>query len=432
MSALSRLLLSALVRLVPFGVLGLAVGHLVDQRYGWGVLCAGLVWQLFYQLKHFARLAEWASHPHPDKTLEGNGAWDVVFGQLYRHDKLLNARIARRDEDIRRFEAAGHALTDGVIMLDDQDHIEWCNATAENQLGLMRHSDRGHPITNLVRRPELVAYLQNQDFAEPLVIRSDRGDRVFSIHLVPFAHHRRLMQVRDVTQSDLLDQMRRDFVANVSHELRTPLTVLAGFVETLQELELDTEEQKRYLSMMGDQSKRMQAIVQDLLALSSIESAPPPENTQVDMASLLDKLQRDALAISNGRHQIELIVELQKDVLGSDTELMSAFTNLVANAVRYTPEGGKITIGWRALGSGAWFSVEDSGIGIDAKHIPRLTERFYRVDRGRSRDAGGTGLGLAIVKHALQRHEARLAITSQVGQGSRFSAIFPQQRLYPA
>lgn len=429
MSALSHLLLGVLLRLIPFVLLGSVLGTFVGVGYGWMVVCIGLAWQMVSHLRHFARLSEWAARPHSDKSLEGQGAWDTVFGQLYRHDKLLNARIARRDEEIERFEAAGHALTDGVIMLDEQHHIEWCNATAEQQLGLMRLTDRGHPITNLVRRPELVNYLQNEDFAEPLVMRSDRADRVFSINLVPFAKNRRLMQVRDVTQADLLDQMRRDFVANVSHELRTPLTVLAGFVETLQELELSPEEQKRYLSMMGDQSMRMQAIVQDLLTLSAMESAPPPESSIVDMASLINKLHRDAKVLSSNRHQIELLVESNRDLLGSETELVSAFTNLVSNAVRYTPEGGKVLIGWVVHGHGAEFYVQDSGIGIDAKHIPRLTERFYRIDRGRSRDAGGTGLGLAIVKHALQRHDARLAISSKIGQGSRFGAIFPVQRL---
>lgn len=429
MSALAHLLLGTFLRLIPFVLLGLVVGFVLGGPYGWLVVCVGLLWQLLYHVRHFARLSEWVSQPHSDKTLEGTGVWDTVFGQLYQHEKFLSARIARRDEEIQRFEAAGHALTDGVIMLNDQNHIEWCSATAEEQLGLVGQTDRGHPITNLVRRPELLNYLQNQDFAEPLLMRSDQEERVFSISLVPFATHRRLMQIRDVTQADLLDQMRRDFVANVSHELRTPLTVLAGFVETLQELDLPPEEQKRYLSMMGDQSMRMQAIVQDLLTLSSMESAPPPESTVLDVVNLLNRLHRDALILSNNRHQIELSIGSNQDLLGSETELMSAFTNLVSNAVRYTPEGGKILIGWGLHGHGAEFYVQDSGIGIDAKHIPRLTERFYRVDRGRSRDAGGTGLGLAIVKHALQRHDARLAVSSKLGQGSRFSAIFPIQRL---
>ena len=223
--------------------------------------------------------------------------------------------------------------------------------------------------------------------------------------------------------------MRRDFVANVSHELRTPLTVLAGFLETLQEIEVGPDEQRRFLDLMAEQSKRMQSIVQDLLTLSSIESAPPPENETVDMVNLLDKLRRDAEALSAGRHAIIVESDGQGDLRGSEPDLVSAFGNLVSNAVRYTPAGGTVRLVWHATPQGAEFAVQDSGIGIDSKHIPRLTERFYRVDRGRSRDAGGTGLGLAIVKHSLSRHQAQLEITSKVGAGSRFSAKFPANRV---
>lgn len=237
------------------------------------------------------------------------------------------------------------------------------------------------------------------------------------------------MQIKDVTQTDRLDRMRRDFVANVSHELRTPLTVLSGFLETLQEFDVDREERQRYLHMMSEQSKRMESIVQDLLTLSSIESAPPPEANPVDMASMIDKLRRDAEALSAGRHQIVIETDGRGDLIGSEPELVSAFGNLVANAVRYTPPGGTVRILWQATEKGAEFAVQDTGIGIDPKHIPRLTERFYRVDRGRSRDVGGTGLGLAIVKHSLNRHQAQLEISSTPGQGSRFAARFPASRV---
>jgi len=232
-----------------------------------------------------------------------------------------------------------------------------------------------------------------------------------------------------VTQTDRLDRMRRDFVANVSHELRTPLTVLSGFLETLQEIEVDPSTQEHYLALMTEQAKRMESIVQDLLTLSSIESAPPPTNDVVDMASLIDKLRRDAEALSAGRHTIVVESDGLGDVRGNEPELVSAFGNLVANAVRYTPTGGTVRIIWKAAPSGAEFAVEDTGIGIDAKHIPRLTERFYRVDRGRSRDAGGTGLGLAIVKHSLNRHQAQLEVKSSLGKGSRFAALFPASRV---
>ena len=281
-----------------------------------------------------------------------------------------------------------------------------------------------------MRQPEFVAYLKDGDFTRPLILRSDRADsRVLSVHVIPYADQRRLLQIKDVTQADRLDRMRSDFVANVSHELRTPLTVLAGFLETLQEIEVDRDERVRYLALMAEQSRRMQAIVQDLLTLSSIESAPPPVSEVVDMASLIDKLRRDAESLSGGKHHIVVDSDGRGDLYGSEAELTSAFGNLVANAVRYTLPGGTVRISWKANAQGAEFAVEDSGIGIDAKHIPRLTERFYRIDRGRSRDAGGTGLGLAIVKHSLSRHQAQLEITSKLGVGSRFAARFPTGRV---
>ncbi len=411
-------------------IIALPVGHFYAQWAGWSVFCAGLALQMTFHFRNFARLDRWSKAPVVDSSLEGEGAWDGIFGRLYHHEKELQAKIDRRDQEIEMLIAAGQALTDGVVLLDQNDHILFCNTTAEMQLGLAIRTDRGQPISNLVRQPEFVAYLKNTDITRPLTLRSDRKEGwVLSIHLIPYAGNRRLMQVKDVTQTDRLDRMRRDFVANVSHELRTPLTVLSGFLETMQEIEVDGSEQKRYLAMMSEQSTRMESIVQDLLTLSSIESAPPPDNDLVDMANLIDKLRRDAEGLSAGRHSIIIETDGQGDLRGAEPELVSAFTNLVANAVRYTPPGGTVRIGWHARPQGAEFSVEDTGIGIDPKHIPRLTERFYRIDRGRSRDAGGTGLGLAIVKHSLNRHQAQLEIKSRLGEGSRFSAKFPASRV---
>ncbi|WP_310493883.1 phosphate regulon sensor histidine kinase PhoR [Dechloromonas sp.] len=406
------------------------VGYFVAHWAGWSVFCAGLGLQMIFHFRNFARLDRWSHRPVVDASLEGEGAWDGIFGRLYRHEKDLRAQISDRDDQIERLFAALQALTDGVVALDLNQQIVYCNTTAEEQLGLVSLSDRGQPIVNLVRQPEFVSYLEAGDFDRPLTLRSDRGtDRVLSIHVVPYAGNRRLMQIKDVTQTDRLDQMRRDFVANVSHELRTPLTVLAGFLETLQEIDLNRDEQHRYLDMMAEQSTRMESIVQDLLTLSSIESAPPPSNDVVDMGNLIDKLRRDGEALSGGRHTIVAETDGLCDLRGSEPELVSAFGNLVANAVRYTPAGGKVRIEWKTTAQGAEFAVEDTGIGIDAKHIPRLTERFYRVDRGRSRDAGGTGLGLAIVKHSLNRHQAQLDIKSTPGVGSRFAAKFSAGRI---
>ncbi|HSN63455.1 MAG TPA: phosphate regulon sensor histidine kinase PhoR [Azonexus sp.] len=425
----AQLIQSLLLTLLAAGI-ALPFGYFVSPSTGWMVFSLGLGLQMVFHFRNFARLERWSRAPVVDDSLAGKGAWDGIFGRLYRHEKDLRARIAGRDEEIAMLFSAGQALTDGVVLLDRQDQILFCNTTAEMQLGLVVRTDRGQPIANLVRQPEFVAYLRSADFSRPLILRSYRGDNsVLSIHIVPYAGDRRLMQIKDVTQFDRLDRMRRDFVANVSHELRTPLTVLAGYLETLQEIDVDRDERQRYLGLMAEQSRRMQAIVQDLLTLSSIESAPPPVNDVVDMASLIDKLRRDAEALSAGRHVIIVDSDGHGDLRGSELELTSALGNLVSNAVRYTPAGGSVRISWKATLQGAEFAVEDSGIGIDSMHIPRLTERFYRVDRGRSRDAGGTGLGLAIVKHSLNRHQAQLEITSTPGIGSRFAARFPAARV---
>ena len=423
-------LVRASALIVGAAVVAWPLGYFVAAWAGWALFSVGLVAQLLFQLRNFSRLERWSRDPVLDASLEGEGDWDNVFGRLYRHEKEMRGVIARRDAEIRMLISAAQALTDGVVLLDRHDNILFCNHTAEDQLGLRVAVDRGQAVVNLVRQPEFAAYLEGEDFSKPLTLRSERvKDLVLSIYVVPYAENNRLMQVKDVTQSERLDRMRRDFVANVSHELRTPLTVLGGFIETLQEIALDRDEQAHYLQLMGEQSKRMLTIVQDLLTLSSIEASPPPTYETVDMVTLLDKLRRDAEALSGGRHRVFLDSDGCGDLRGAEVELASAFGNLLSNAVRYTPSGGSIRICWRADAAGAEFAVEDSGIGIEPVHIPRLTERFYRVDRGRSRDVGGTGLGLAIVKHALSRHQARLDIRSEPGQGSRFAAVFPPTRV---
>lgn len=421
-------------RALFYGVLTAAValplGYYVEAWMGWVLFYVGLSLHLAMHYRNFSRLERWTRKPVLDASLEGDGDWDRIFRRLYRHEKELLEKIELRERDIARLIAAVHAMNDGIVLLDGNFYIQFCNKTAERQLGLDSARDRGASIANILRQPEFVAYLAEADFSRPLTLRLDRYfERVLSLYLILYAEDCWLLQVKDITQTDRLDSMRRDFVANVSHELRTPLTVLSGFVETLQEIDVDAESRKHYLQLMGQQSTRMLSIVQDLLTLSSIESAPPPHDEVVDMATLVDKLYRDAEALSAGRHVIHLETAGQGDLLGAESELISAFANLVANAVRYTPNGGTITLSWKVSAEGAEFAVQDTGIGIDAKHIPRLTERFYRVDRGRSRDAGGTGLGLAIVKHSLSRHQATLEVTSKPGEGSRFAARFPASRI---
>jgi two-component system phosphate regulon sensor histidine kinase PhoR len=425
-SLLVRTLLPALLTLA----VALGAGLLIGPWLGIPIAVLGLGIQVGRQCRNFMALERWSEAPSIEQRPESSGRWDAVFSRLWRHEKELHSQLAERDAQIALLTAAGQALPDGVVMLDEHKRILFCNTTAERLLGLDVRSDRHQPVVNLVRQPDFIAYLEAADFSRPLRLRAERGDeRTLSLHVIAYAGDRRLLHIRDITQGERLERMRRDFVANVSHELRTPLTVLSGFLETLQELELEPADRARYLGMMAEQSGRMQAIVQDLLTLSTLESAPPPETEALDMNELTEKLRRDAEALSAGRHVVVLERQGEGRLLGSHSELVSALGNLVSNAVRYTPAGGAIRIEWRIGPEGAEFAVVDSGIGIDARHIPRLTERFYRVDRGRSRDTGGTGLGLAIVKHALSRHQARLDITSTLGVGSRFAAVFPAHRV---
>jgi two-component system phosphate regulon sensor histidine kinase PhoR len=324
-------------------------------------------------------------------------------------------------------------MPDGVVLLDAHNCIEWCNDTAAAMLALDPRADIGRPISYLVRDPSFIEYLSShgEEGRRAVRVPASRGI-VLSIRLIPYGDEQKLMLARDVTQAERVETMRRDFVANVSHELRTPLTVLVGFLETVRELKLDPQRVRDYLGMMGEQAGRMHRIIDDLLALSVLESAPPPPVERVAIAPLLERLHADAVALSRGRHAISLEGTPSLDLLGSETELASAFGNLLSNAVRYTPAGGSVKLRWHDGADGAAFTVEDTGSGIAPEHIPRLTERFYRVDRSRSRETGGTGLGLAIVKHTLARHQAVLDIESEIGRGSRFTARFPLQRTIPA
>ena len=405
----------------------LAVG---GAAWGWGALAAGCAALLVHHLVNLARLAAWLAQPQAGAVPEGSGSWSAVFSALHRQERFAHQRGALLAETLARFRRAVQALPDGVVILDAENRIEWCNATAETQLGIDARADLGQPIANLVREPAFVAYLEAGEDAAPLRI-ARRPGRSLVLQLIPYGRAEKLLLSRDVTQAERVETMRRDFVANVSHELRTPLTVLTGFLETLRELKLDPQRQRDYLDMMREQASRMQGIIGDLLALSTLESAPPPAAERVRVAPLLERLRADALALSGGRHEISLQGQPGVDLAGAESELASAFGNLVSNAVRYTPRGGKVTLLWRDDAQGAQFAVEDTGVGIAPEHIPRLTERFYRVDRGRSRESGGTGLGLAIVKHALARHQATLQVESAPGAGSRFTVRFPAQRTLP-
>jgi len=407
--------------------------------WGWALVAAVLAALLFHQRRQLARLARWLEHPESGKVPEGSGTWDRVFALLHHFERDAARREEALAEALTRFRRAAQALPDGVVMLDAENRIEWCNDRAAAMLELDPRSDLGQPIVNLVRHPGFVDHLAASERADDRRERtSTPGIRVpaasgtiFSLQLLPYGQSQALLLCRDVTQAERVETMRRDFVANVSHELRTPLTVLVGFLETVRELKLDPQRVRDYVGMMREQAGRMHRIIEDLLTLSVLESAPPPAAERVRVAPLLERLRADAEALSAGRHQIALRASPHVDLAGSETELASAFGNLVSNAVRYTPAGGRVSLVWSDGAEGASFAVEDSGPGIAGEHIPRLTERFYRVDRGRSRESGGTGLGLAIVKHAVARHQATLEIESREGEGSRFTVRFPPSRIVP-
>jgi len=318
-------------------------------------------------------------------------------------------------------------------MLDENDQIEWCNAIAESFFGLNFRRDALQRINFLIRRPEFIQYINKRNFEEPLLLERMGPNSSFSLllQLFPFGKQRHLLLVQNVTDLQKTDAMRRDFVANVSHEMRTPITVLMGFLETVQNLDLEKSQRDQYFEMMMSQAQRMKSLVEDLLTLANLEAnSLPASNNGVNVETLMALLRNDAEALSKGKHSFGFEVLDPSSLLGDEREILSAFSNLVSNAIRYTPDSGAIDVKWKlnAEGQGE-FSVKDSGPGIASEHLSRLTERFYRVDRSRSRDTGGTGLGLAIVKHIASRHQAQLIIESTPGKGSTFILRFPKERI---
>ena len=397
------------------------------------LLAALLALALYLQRRQLGRLRRWAAQPRLTDPPEAGGEWGELFDLLHRHRRANLRRRRQLAQLIVRSRRAAQALPYGVTVLDAALRLDWCNDSARRHFDLHPERDRGAPIVNFVRYPDFVAYLEAREFAEPLRLHvSGNTARTLSLQLVAYDENAWLLLSQDVTGAARVEAMRRDFVANVSHELRTPLTVLTGFLETIQDLKLEPQRVRDYVDLMAPQAARMRRIIEDLLALSSLEHAPPPPGERVALRPLLEHLRSETEQLSAGRHRISLAVEGDYDLLGAESELASAFLNLASNAVHYTPAGGEIRLAWRSSADGGEFSMADTGIGIEPEHLPRLTERFYRVDRGRSRDTGGTGLGLAIVKHALARHQALLSIESTPGKGSTFRARFPAARLLPA
>ena len=427
MNSPAWLFLSA--RLALAVVLGAGAGALFGEIWV-GIGLALAVYALL-QLSDLLRVLSWLRRDEPTMAPEMSGPWgDLVamIVRLYRRKQFHKRRLLRLLRELRRSTAA---MPDGVVVLNPQAEILWFNRTAARLLGLRGKGDIGLRIENLVRSPEFVRYLRGGQYALPVILRSNVGvEQYLSIQIVPYGAGQLLALVRDVTRQARLEAMRKDFVANASHELRSPLTVISGYLETLTQDPGIEPAIIAPLQEMRRQALRMTGIVQDLLDLSRLEAsdrAAPSE--PIDVVALMAQLRRDVLARTAHPAQVLMQADSNAKLLGEDEQIHSAFANLVDNAAKYTPAEGSLRMRWWTDERGGHFSVVDTGIGIAADHIPRLTERFYRVDSGRSRETGGSGLGLAIVKHVLQRHGAELSIESQEGRGSNFTCHFPSERV---
>jgi len=430
-------MISALTRFIFLVCLALIAAFIT--LYNWGAEYAIFIGvfllsiPLVYSYINLARLGKYVQSDSVENMPLPSGFWEEVFFRLQRLVKTQKQRVRNIEQQHDHFIEAFQASPNGILMLDESDQIEWCNSIAERFFGLNFKRDVMQRINFLIRRPEFIQYLNKRNFDEPLLLERMGSDSSLSLMLqaFPFGNKRHLLLVQNVTDFQKADAMRRDFVANVSHEMRTPITVLMGFLETVQSLDLEKSQRDQYFEMMMSQAQRMKSLVEDLLTLANLEAnALPAALNTVNIKTSMALLKNDAEALSHGNHRFTFEVLDKENLLGDEREILSAFSNLVSNAIRYTPDAGTIRVKWdiNADGQGE-FSVTDTGPGIASEHLSRLTERFYRVDRSRSRDTGGTGLGLAIVKHIASRHQAQLTIESTPGKGSTFMLRFPKERL---
>ena len=422
-----------LTGVVPVVGLALLVAAILGATWGWAAAAVGLLLVVMLQTRRLALLAAWIDGPQPAEVPNSGGAWGEVFRKLARKLRLDARALAEVEASLSSFSEAMDAVPDGLVVLTDDHQVQWANRAAGEHLGIRLPRDRGAIIEQLVRAPGFAEYLGSPAGQSPFILQSPAArSRVYSLRAVPLGERNTLLVSLDVTDARRVEAMRSTFVANVSHELRTPLTVVSGFLEHFgDDSTMSAEQRQQFARLMSEQTRRMLSLVDDLLTLSRLEAEDAPASEEdIDMADLLAQLRAEAEGLSAGRHHLQVSCS-GPGLRGNRHELHSAFGNLVSNAVRYTPAGGDIRIRWKLRAGIGVFSVRDSGVGIAAEHLPRLTERFYRVDRGRSRDTGGTGLGLAIVKHILLRHQAALRIDSQPGAGSNFRAEFPAWRLQP-
>jgi two-component system phosphate regulon sensor histidine kinase PhoR len=434
-------------RLLSFFALQLACGGVAwwlavgEQRHAvvvLAMLAASYAWGVL-DVVQGTRVLIWLKKGELTESSIRMGIWGELAERVRKVARVRERTAIESDSRLQDFLAALQASPNGVVLLDKDARIEWFNQTAAGHFGLDAKRDLLQHFGNLVRDPAFAAYFTARDFSKavemPGRFNSSSLPVKLSVHMHPYGEGRCLLLSRDITVLEQVETMRRDFVANVSHEIRTPLTVLAGFIETLQTLTLDPQLQEKYLALMSEQAQRMQSLVNDLLMLSRLEGSPLPSSQDwVPVADLMAQCERDAHALSGllwpEAHAIHFQAPEGLEVAGSAAELHSAMSNLIGNAIRYSQPDRPIEVQWsQGTGGTVVFSVKDQGVGISPEHIPRLTERFYRVDRSRSRETGGTGLGLAIVKHIAQRHSAELSIESTPGKGSRFCLTFPAARI---
>lgn len=412
-----------------WALLGAAVG-LYSGSLAWALLLS-VVPYLLWHLVQLHRLVRWLSVGKLGELPEANGIWGRVFEGIYDLKRRNRKRKRRLAAMVSEFQASTAALPDAAVVINKDDEIVWFNDAARSLLKISNR-DIGQRIGFLLRSPDFTRYMQIGDYDKAVELPAQDDPNVtISLRIVPYGNQQRLMIGRDVSHLRRLEQTRRDFVANASHELRTPLTVLKGYLDMMSgEGEGELQAWRAPLDEMLQQSERMERIIGDLLKLARLESSHTdvPEEA-VNMADLLRELEQEAREISRGRHTLAFSLEDRTPMLGRRAELYSALSNLVFNALQYTPDGGEVRVRWWLDRQGAHFAVTDTGIGIAARDLPRLTERFYRVDVARSRETGGTGLGLAIVKHAVERHDGVLEIDSRIGVGSTFSCHFPRLRL---
>lgn len=407
-----------------------AFGTLTRHPFFFTAIALGIY--IVLHLRRLHQLHKWLLSDKRGEIPDASGPWGDVFHGVHKLVRQNTRRTSELTDALTRFQSAAAAMPDAVVFLSEHEEIEWANPSANALLGVDYPRDRGMRLANLLRDPDFTRYLYRGDFSESIEMDSPANpDLAVSLQIVPFGALLKLILARDITRLQRLEQMRRTFVANVSHELRTPVTVLSGYIETLRSIpHLGPEELKKHLGTMHEQALRMQRLVDDLLTLSRLETAPRLKEEVVDVPALLCGLKEQAEILSgNAGHRIALEAQPDLRLRGSREELHSAFMNLINNAVRYTPPHGEIRLRWFADTDGVKFSVADTGEGIAMEHIPRLTERFYRVDSARSRASGGTGLGLSIVKHVLLRHDAHLDVQSELGRGSTFTCIFKKSRL---